>query len=72
VVIILRKKSYEYPLGISEYGFQLVIFCEINSTSDGGRIADNEFIFFQQDDETAHTGCSLMVVLREGFGEPNN
>jgi len=36
--------------------------------SDGERIANNEFIFFRQDGQTAHTACSLMDVLRKVLG----
>jgi hypothetical protein len=45
--------------------FRWLIFFEINCTSDGEIIANNEFIFFRQSGETAHTACSLMVVLRK-------
>jgi hypothetical protein len=48
--------------------FSWLIFFEINCKSDGERIANNEFIFFGQDCKTAHTACSLMIVLRKGFG----
>jgi len=46
----------------------LIFFFEINCTSDGERNANNEFIFFRQNGETAHTACSLMVVLRKVLG----
>lgn len=54
----------EFPITV----FSWLIFFEIKSTSDGERIGNNEFISFRQDGETAHTACSLMVVLRKVLG----
>jgi len=48
--------------------FSLLIFFEINCTSYGERNANNEFVFFRQDGETAHTACSLMIILRKVLG----